>query len=114
MKTKITKSIIAVVGIASVLLLAGCGNDKSANSAVESSNSYYVQFEGEDKTVEDIKNLINKIELDNASNAGKKDYPTIKYEGPIAEELDENFSYKVEIKELNSNGLVSCIKVTEY
>ncbi len=130
MKKKITKSLIAVAGIASAFLLAGCEKDEPvqalygvpANITVENSNSYYLQFEGEDKTAEDIKKLIKRIEFDNNTDGGKTEstmttditYPIIKYEGPKAEELDENFSYKVEIKDYNDSGFVSRIKVTEY
>ena len=66
--------------------------------------------------------MIERIEFDNNTDGGKTEstmttditHPIIKYEGPKAEELDENFSYKVEIKEYNDSGLVSRIKVTEY
>ena len=71
-------------------------------------------------TKEEVEGIIDRIEFDNMY-AGKTEktmtdditYPTIQYNGPAKEELEDEASYKLEILGYNESGFVSSVKITK-
>ena len=128
MKKKIIKSLIAAAGVLGSSMLTGCQSEEvqalygvPADIVVRNSNAYFESYLGDNKTKEEIESLVERIEWDNSMYGGQTDstmtgdiiHPVIVYDGPKVGELEDESTYKVEILEYNTSGLISKVRVTK-
>lgn len=129
MKKKLSKAVVAAAGVLGATLLSGCESDKPiqavygvpADIVVKNSNEYIEAYSGDNNTKAEIELLIERIEWDNSMYGGQTEstmtedvtHPIIEYDGPKADELEDESTYKVEILEYNASGLISKVRVTK-
>ncbi len=127
MKKRVLKTILAVAGAIGTTMLSGCKDEPvqalygtPADIMVKSSNEYYAKYLDKSMTKEEVEGRIDRSDFDNMY-AGKTEktmtdditYPTIQYNGPAKEELEDEASYKLEILGYNESGFVSSVKITK-
>lgn len=123
MKNNFKKSLIAIIGAVGTLFLGGCFirepealYGSPADFLRKDSNEDIYKYTKKKNSSSEIKELIELIDYKNMYYAGKIkefDFPTIEYDGPTVDELEEKAKYEVEVLELSEDEFITKVGVSK-